>query len=61
MQMYSSEDIILIKNIKRNSGYSWAYDDVKCGQIFPLNWSKEGSADAVKIGEIIVLFQRPNS
>lgn len=58
--MYSSEDIIWIKNIKRNGGYNWAYDDVKCGKTFPLNWSKEGSANAPSIGEIIVLFQRPN-
>lgn len=61
--MYSSENIIWIKNVKRNQGDGWAYDDVSCGSTFWLNWpkSKRGSASTPNIGDIIVLFQKPNS
>lgn len=60
--MYSSENIIWIKNVKRNQGEGWAYDDVNCGKNFWLNWpsSKRGSATTPNIGDIIVLFQTPN-
>ena len=60
--MYSSENIIWIKNVKRNQGDSWAYDDVKCGSTFWLNWptTKRGSASTPNVGDIIVLFQKPN-
>lgn len=61
--MYSSENIIWIKNVKRNQGDGWAYDDVNCGSTFWLNWptSKRGSATTPNVGDIIVLFQKPNS
>ena len=61
--MYSSENIIWIKNVKRNQGDGWAYDDKNCGETFWLNWptSKGGSASTPKVGDIIVLFQKPNA
>jgi hypothetical protein len=61
--MYSSENIIWIKNVKRNQGDGWAYDDKNCGETFWLNWptSKGGSASTPKVGDIIVLFQKPNT
>jgi hypothetical protein len=60
--MYSSENIIWIKNVKRNQGEGWAYGEVNCGKTFWLNWpsSKRGSASTPKVGDIIVLFQTPN-
>lgn len=62
--MYSSENIIWIKNIKKKDGDNWAYnnpDDVKCGSTFYLHWpsSKRGSAKVPKVGDIILLFQKP--
>jgi len=60
--MYSSSDIFWIKNVKRKDGEEWAYDDETCGTKFLLNWptSKKGSASTPNIGDIIVLFQKPN-
>lgn len=60
--MYSSEDILWIKNVKRNKGDGWAYDDVNCGRTFWLNWptAKKGSVSTPQIGDIIALFQKPN-
>ncbi|MBX2968283.1 MAG: HNH endonuclease [Cyclobacteriaceae bacterium] len=60
--MYSSDDIVWIKNVKRNKGDGWAYADKKCGTNFLLNWptKKGGSAKTPKVGDIIVLFQKPN-
>ncbi len=60
--MYSSENIIWIKNIKRNNGESWAYDNVNCDNTFNLNWStsKRRSAGTPNVGDIIALFQKPN-
>jgi len=61
--MYSSENLIWIKNVKRNHGDGWAYDDKNCGNTFWLNWpaSKPGSASTPNVGDIIVLFQKPNT
>lgn len=60
--MYSSENLIWIKNVKRNHGEGWAYDDVSCEESFWLNWptAKKGSASTPKAGDIIALFQKPN-
>ena len=60
--MYSNENIIWIKNVKRNKGEGWAYDEVICGSNFLLNWptKKHGSASTPNVGDIIVLFQKPN-
>ena len=60
--MYSSENLIWIKNVKRNHGEDFAYDDVGCEKTFWLNWptSKKGSASTPKTSDIIALFQKPN-
>ncbi len=60
--MYSSENLIWIKNVKRNQGDGWAYENVSCDNTFKLNWStaKRGSAATPNAGDIIVLFQKPN-
>ncbi len=59
---FDSVDIRWIKNVKRNLGDGWAYDDVNCLDPFLLNWptSKKGSASTPNVGDIIVLFQKPN-
>ncbi len=59
---FSPSDIIWIKNVKRERGAGWAYENVSCKANFLLNWStkKRGSASTPQIGEIIVLFQKPN-
>lgn len=59
--MYSASDIIWIKNVKREKGIAWAYDDLACSDICRLHWStkKKGSAYTPTVGSIIVLFQTP--
>lgn len=59
--MYNSEKIVWIKNVLRNNGEELAYDNVSFDKPFYLNWptSKKGSALTPKIGDIIVLFQKP--
>jgi hypothetical protein len=59
---FSPSDIIWIKNVKRDGGKAWAYDDVSCKKNFLLHWSTKmkGSARTPKVGDIIVLFQKPN-
>lgn len=59
---FSSSDILWIKNVKRNQGEGWAYNHVTYDKPFLLNWpsSKKGSASTPKVGDIIVLFQKPN-
>ena len=59
--MYGSENVIWIKNVKRNNGEEWAYDDIPEDGIFKLNWptKKRGSALTPKVGDIIILFQKP--
>jgi len=60
--MYNSENILWIKNVKRNGGQGWAYEDVTCAETFLLNWptAKKGSASTPNVGDIILLFQKPN-
>jgi 5-methylcytosine-specific restriction endonuclease McrA len=60
--MYSSENIVWIKNVKRDKGENWAYEDVSCEIPFLLHWptKKGGSASTPKVGDIIVLFQKVN-
>ncbi|MFK7935530.1 MAG: HNH endonuclease [Saprospiraceae bacterium] len=43
-------------------GEGWAYDDVDYKEPFLLHWSssKGGSASTSNVGDIIVLFQKPN-
>lgn len=59
--MYGPENIIWIKNVLRDGGDGWAYDNKACGEVSLLNWptSKRGSAATSGIGDIIVLFQKP--
>lgn len=59
---YTASNILWIKNVKRNHGNDWAYADVHNGNTFWLNWptAKRGSATTPNIGDIIVLFQKPN-
>lgn len=58
----SPSDIIWIKNVKRNKGEGWAYEEVSCKDTFLLHWptAKKGSAKIPQVGDIIVLFQKPN-
>ncbi len=60
--MYSADKIRWIKNVKRDQGNNWAYDKEQCGKSFLLHWStsKKGSAATPRVGDIIVLFQKPN-
>jgi hypothetical protein len=60
--MYKVGKITWIKNVKHRRGEGWAYEHVSCDQPFLLNWptSKPGSVTTAKIGDIIVLFQKPN-
>lgn len=59
---FSPSDIFWVKNVKRNQGESWAYDEVSCKDTFHLHWSTKwrGSASTPRVGDIIVLFQKPN-
>lgn len=61
--MYTSQNIIWIKNVKRNQGNGWAYEDIPLGSNFLLNWpsSKPKSASTPQVGDIMVLFQKPNT
>lgn len=60
--MYNSEKLIWVKNVKRNQGDRWAYEDIELGKTFWLNWpsSKKMSASTPNVGDIIMLFQKPN-
>ncbi|WP_421752757.1 HNH endonuclease [Croceimicrobium sp.] len=60
--MYNAKNIVWIKNVKRNQGNDWAYEEVDCKKPFLLNWpsTKGGSARTPNVGDIIVLFQKPN-
>ena len=60
--MYKPTDLKWTKNVKRDGGNSWAYDEFKVGDTFPLNWSKQfaKNADLPKQGEAILLFQSIN-
>lgn len=51
-----------LKNVKRNQGEGWAYDDITFDKPFLLNWptSKRNSAATPKVDDIILLFQKPN-
>ncbi len=55
-------DIRWLKNVKRNQGDGWAYDDVNCESTFLLHWPTKhrNSAATPKVGDLILLFQTPN-
>ncbi len=59
---FNSSDIKWIKSVTRDKGKSWAYLDVKLGDTFPLNFSKNPKWYPTnylkpKPGEVIALFQ----
>lgn len=57
--MYSSEDLVWTKNVKRDGGTGWAYQEVEIGNPFYLHFSPKfrASTSHAKPGEIIMLFQ----
>lgn len=59
--MYNWYDIVWIKNVLRDHGNGWAYDDKSFEDSFFLNWPVRfrGSVMRAKVGDIIVLFQTP--
>lgn len=59
--MYTPQDIVWVKNVLRQKGRLWAYDKETCDRDFLLHWSSKmrGSAETPKVGDIILLFQRP--
>ena len=59
---FDSENLIWVKNVKRDNGEGWAYLNLPEGESFLLNWptSKPGSAEVPNIGDVILLFQKPN-
>lgn len=59
---FKSTDIKWVKSVTRNKGKDWAYLDVKVGDIFPLNFSKNPKWYPTnylkpKRKEVIALFQ----
>jgi len=60
--MFGPENIMWVKNVKRNDGLEWAYHDKSCGETFLLNWPSAwpGTANTPQVGDIILLFQKPN-
>lgn len=60
--MDNARKIAWIKNVKRNNGEGWAYADVLDKPTFKLHWptKKKGTASTPSVGDIIVLFQKPN-
>jgi hypothetical protein len=59
--MYDSSDIVWVKNVLRDHGNGWAYDDKIFDAPFTLNWPVKfrGSIFTSNIGDIMLLFQRP--
>lgn len=60
--LFSPSNILWLKNVKRNQGEGWAYEDVGLNRTFLLNWptAKKNSAGTPNVGDIILLFQKPN-
>ena len=59
--MFNWKDIVWIKNVLRNHGHGWAYDDKNFQEPFYLNWPNKfrGSVLKAESGDLIVLFQKP--
>lgn len=59
--MYTSTNLVWVKNVTRENGAGWVYHDKKCGSNFLLNWptSWRGTAETPNVGDIILLFQKP--
>lgn len=62
--MYTYKDIQWIRNVKRAGGAHLAYYEEDLGEVFSLNWSSrykdEAEASKPDVGDLIVLFQKPN-
>ncbi len=60
---FEYDDLLWIKNVRREGGNGWAYMDVEVGDIFYLNWARGranmGKTSALKpnVNELILLFQ----
>ena len=61
--MFSSQDLKWVKNVKRNHGDGWAYDNVRIGDYFNLHWSKKFKGNVLKpnTNDLILLFQSLNN
>lgn len=61
--MYSQSDLKWVKNVKRAGGKEWAYEGLKVGGKFELNWSHKfkGNVLRASIGDLILLFQTVNN
>ena len=59
---FTPSNIRWIKNVKHKQGEGWAYQDVNYAKPFFLHWptSKPNSAKTPKVGDIILIFQKPN-
>lgn len=60
--MYTSNDLLWTKNVKRQGGTQWAYLDKKVGDVFYLNWPTKFKKNvlAANVGDIILIFQSVN-
>ncbi|MCW3084227.1 MAG: hypothetical protein JWP12_1593 [Bacteroidetes bacterium] len=60
---YDQTHIKWVKNVKRDNGNSWAYENQEVGSIFPLNWSEHYGINVSlpRVDDIILLFQTVNS
>ncbi|MDM1296525.1 HNH endonuclease [Sphingobacterium sp. N143] len=58
--IFKAEDIIWVKNVKRDKGSAWAYYEEDRDNVFYLNFSKTQvkGASLVRPGEVILLFQK---
>ena len=61
--MYSSTQLLWVKNVKRDKGTGWAYDEFRVGDIFNLHWSEQFKGNVLKapIGDLILIFQTVNN
>ncbi len=59
--MFNHTDIKWVKNILRDGGDGWAYEDATFDEPFDLQWSskKRGSVLKAPAGDIMLLFQKP--
>ncbi|MBA7513012.1 hypothetical protein ES705_05021 [subsurface metagenome] len=60
--MFTSGDLRWVKNVKRDQGSDWAYQEYEIGDFFWLNWSSQfkGSVLKADVGELILIFQTLN-
>ena len=58
-KLYTHTDIKWVKNVKREDGNNWAYEDQEVKTVFELNWSEHFGKNVSRpnSGDIILLFQ----